>query len=216
MIFLKFKDFIFESINTMLSKFSDEEPFTVADMDEYIDILKSKGAVGFAGGASAEVLKDPKGGVIKIYAPKNDPGMTRFLSFCMDNKSNALIPKIKKIMRVRAIEENRWIIAVWMESLKPAPKNFKDDIDDILFSKEFPNIQHNRSNDDLFFAKLKLVIQKYSKAKPGDLESILSFLKGHIKKYPEVIDFGSQNWMFRGSQIVLIDPFWPALGDEDK
>lgn len=213
-MFLKFNDFLYESINSMLSRFSDEEDFTVEYLDDYINILKEKGAKKFSGGSSAEILKDPKGGIIKIYAPKNDPGMTRFLSFCMDNPSNPLVPKIKKIKKVRATEEDRWIIAMWMEELKPSTKKFEDDIYDVLLSDELPNIQHNRSNDNLLFAKMKEVIQKYSKAKPGNLEDVLAFLKGHINKYPELIDLGSKNWMFRGSQIVLIDPFWPRLEDE--
>jgi hemerythrin len=209
-----FEEFLFESINSMLSRFSEEEPYTVNGMDDYIEKLKIDGAKNFSGGSSAEVLKDPKGGVIKIYSPKNDPGMTRFLSFCIENPRNPLVPKIKKIKRVRATEEDRWIIAIWIEELKTSPKKFKDDIDKVLRSEELPDIQHNRSNDDLLFTKMKEVIQKYSKAKPGNLEDVLAFLKGHIKKYPEMIDFGSRNWMFRGSQIVLIDPFYPGLEDE--
>jgi hypothetical protein len=221
MKFLRFEDFlIIEGMTTILSRISQEEPYTVNDMDDYINRLKIQyKAKTIGGGASAEILETPSREIIKVFSPNNDPAMTRFLSFAFDNLRNPLVPKIKEIRRVRATEEDRWICSVEMENLRPLSNSTSKKIDEFLHNEKWKelkmtDLKSNRKMLDQFFLEFTDTISEFSSASKREMSDLISFLKGHVEKYPEGIDFGAQNWMLRGSDIVLIDPFWPGFSKD--
>lgn len=209
--FLRFSDFLAEAkITSVIDRIGVEDDYKCLDMDDYINHFISKGAKRLSGGSSAEVLSF-QGGVIKIYAPINDPGMTRYLSFCTANSKNSFVPRMPKILKSWAAEEDRWIFAVFIENLTPARKDFEKDLNNLLLNDTF-RFGASRSEDNRFFSQLKEIVMKYSKSSTEkDLDFILNFLQGAIRKYQYSIDFGPQNWMMRGNQLVLIDPFWPDM-----
>lgn len=199
-----FTEFLNEgTVDTILKRHAELEPFKVTDFDEYVDQYKSMGAKEIGSGSSAEVLQMRNGDVVKIFAAINDPAMVRALSFMLDNQRNVFVPKIRKVMKVWATDEERWMVAIFMEALKPVGGKFKDDIDLLLHS--------DHSIDDLFWQDLFDIISKNSPNNQKDLKVLISFLKDHMKKYRQMQDFSSQNWMMRGNQLVLIDPFWPDM-----
>lgn len=212
MTFLKYNKFINESsITNLIDKLGDDEKLEIEDMDNYINILIDNGAKRFSGGSSAEVLTDSKG-VLKVFAPINDPGMARYLQFCLDNKKNVYVPKIFDIKKSYAIDESRWIYSVSMEKLKPCSKDFTDELNKYLFSKSYENPNKgNKVNNDIFFNEIKNIISKYGNYNEKSLNEILKFLEYNLVKYKYEMDFGPQNWMMRGNQLVLIDPFWPTM-----
>ena len=210
--FLKYSDFLLESsIKTVIDKIGDIDNTSIKNMDDYINHFITNGAKRLSGGASAEVLEF-KGDVIKIFAPINDPGMVRYLSFCLSNKNNRFIPKISKILKSWAIEEDRWIYAIFMENLKPSSSDFEKDLNGIFFAADDLKFGKSIKKDNQFMSDVKKIILSHSK--PGsekDIDAIISFLKGGISKYKYGVDFGPQNWMSKGSQLILIDPFWPTM-----
>ena len=210
--FLKYDDFLFEAnITNVIDKLGTVDDTKINDMDDYINHFISNGAKKFSGGSSAEVLKF-KGGVIKIFAPINDPGMTRYLSFCLDNKNNHFVPSISKILKSWAIEEDRWIYAIFMENLGPSNTEFAKDLNLILDRLNNFKLGSSIKDDNQLMSDVKKLVLSHSK--PGlekDIDAIISFLKGGIAKYKYDVDFGPQNWMSRGSQLILIDPFWPTM-----
>ena len=202
--FKMFEAFLAEgTIDTILKRRAKIESFEVDDFDDYVDKYKSMGAKEIGSGSSAEVLQMRNGDVVKIFAAINDPAMVRTLSFMLDNQRNVFVPKIRKVMKVWAIDEERWMVAIFMEALKPVGGKFKDDIDLLLHS--------DHSVNDLFWQDLFDIISKNSPNNQKDLKVLISFLKDHMKKYRQMQDFSSQNWMMRGNQLVLIDPFWPDM-----
>ena len=210
--FLKYTEFITEAtINAVIDKLGViDDSAKINTMDDYINHFIDKGAKPLAAGSSAEVLEF-KGGVIKIFGAAEDPAMTRFLSFCSSNKSNPFIPKIEKILKSYADEEERWIFAIFMEDLRPSPKDFENKLNTILFDDKLV-FGKSTKDDNEFFSKVKKTILEFSEGgmeKP--LDDVLSFLRKGISKFKYGVDFGPQNWMMRGSQLVLIDPFWPTL-----
>jgi hypothetical protein len=215
MKFLPFIQFINEAkIEAVINRLGQEDDYGCLDMDDYINHFISKGAKRLSGGASAEVLSF-EGKVIKIYGAINDPAMTRYLSFCISNKSNIFVPKITKILKSWATEEDRWIFAIFMENLISSRPDFEKDLNGLLLNDTFSigfQFGASKSEDNRFFSMLKEVVMKYSKpSTEKDLDSVLNFLQGAIRKYRYSIDFGPQNWMMRGNQLVLIDPFWPDM-----
>jgi len=212
---LKFKDFLLEAnISKVIDRFGELDEFSATNMDSYINHFISKGAKRLGGGASAEVL-EYKNEVIKIYAPINDPGMTRYLSFCLSNKSNPFTIKINKILKTWATEEDRWIYAIFMENLSPVRDDFTKDLNNVLLGDEFQlgyKFGEALKDDNKFFYNIKSIIMKYSKkSNEKSVDSIINFLKSSIRIYKYSIDFGPSNWMMRGNQLVLIDPFWPDM-----
>ena len=186
MIFLKFEDFLLEAkITKVIDNIGTEDEFKALDMDDYINHFLSNGAKRLSGGASAEVLSY-KDEVIKIYAPINDPAMTRYLSFCLSNKSNSFVPRISKILKSWATEEDRWIYAIFMENLIPSRSDFAKDLNGLLLSDDFQlgfKFGASQKDDSKFFTQMKSVIMKYSKSNTEkDLESVINFLKGGIRK----------------------------------
>jgi hypothetical protein len=217
MKFLKFTEYsiLQEGINSIIFKFTEEEDTSVSDMDEYIYFLKNKySAKTIGGGSSAEILETPSKEIIKVFSANDDPGMIRFLSFISENPKNLLVPKISRMMRIRAIDENRWICSLWIEDLKPLPNKIKSEIDTLLNDPKWEGLNiwggNNEERRNKFMDEFGDLISKYTSASKKDFLSLFSFLKGHLKKYPEMLDFGSKNWMLRGNNIVLIDPFWPG------
>ncbi len=218
MKFLKYQDFLLEGVGSILQRISTEEPFSVLDMDDYIDRLKvERSAKTVGGGASAEILETPSREIIKVFSPNNDPAMTRFLSFIATNPKNSLVPRIDEIRRVRATEEDRWIISVKMENLRPITKDIEREIDDFLNDPKWNGLKDVYGNSKArgkFFDEFTEMISKYTSAGKKEISDLMSFLKGHVEKYPEGIDFGSKNWMLRGRDIVMIDPFWPGYSKD--
>lgn len=215
MIFLKFEEFLSEAtISSVIDRIGEEDDYECKDMSDYVNHFLSQGSKRLSGGSSAEILSF-RSGIIKIFSPINDPGMTRFLSFCLSNKSNPYIPKISKILKSWATEEDRWIFAIFMENLIPSRSDFEKDLNNLFLNDTFSigfRFGESKSEDNRFFVILKEVIMKYSKSSTEkDIDSILNFLKGSIRKYKYSVDFGPQNWMMRGNQLVLIDPFWPDM-----
>jgi hypothetical protein len=102
-----------------------------------------------------------------------------------------------------------------MENLNPCKKDFENDLNGLLLNDEFHidfKFGKNKTQDNKFFAKLKILIMSYSnKSTEKYLDPILNFLQVAIDKYKYMVDFGPQNWMMRGNQLVLIDPFWPDM-----
>jgi len=191
------------NINTTLKRIATTEKFKVKDFDDYVNKYKEMGAKEIDTGSSAEVLKMPNGDIVKIFAGENDPAMVRTLSFMLDNQRNVFVPKIRSIKKVWADDEDRWMVAIFMEVLKPVKGKFKRDIDLLLHS--------DHSIDDQYWQDLFDIIIEFSPNDKKDLKVLISFLKGHMKKYSQMQDFSSQNWMMRGRQLVLIDPFWPDM-----
>lgn len=215
MMFLKFEDFLNEAkIASVIDRIGQEDDYKCLDMDDYVNHFITKGAKRLSGGSSAEILSF-QGGVIKIYAPINDPGMTLYLSFCLSNSKNSFVPRMPKVLKSWATEEDRWIFAIFMENLTPTRKDFKRDLNNLLLNDTFSlgfQFGKSKSEDNRFFSLLKDIVMKYSKsATEKDLNEILNFLQGAIRKYRYSIDFGPQNWMMRRDQLVLIDPFWPDM-----
>jgi hypothetical protein len=210
--FLRYTEFITEaSINIVIDKLGTIDSIEIKDMDDYVNHFIDNGAKRLAGGASAEVLEF-KGNVIKIFAPINDPGMTRYLSFCLSNKNNPFVPKIEKIIKSFATEEDRWIYAVFMENLKSSGSDFEKDLNAVFYAADDLKFGKSIKDDNEFFNKLKNTIIQFSKGgMEKDIDNILSFLRKGISKFKYGVDFGPQNWMLRGSQLVLIDPFWPDM-----
>lgn len=220
--FKKYQEFLFEATLDVtidkLAKTVGNYPWS----DDYLDYLKKElGYKYLGGGSSAEVLisKDGKE-ILKVFGPKEDPGMVRFLSFCVKNQKNTFVPKIREIEKVWIEEENRWMYGVYMEPLKEAEEiaDFKKDLDDVMFGQtpkilalgDNPTILNNPKNSKIYMEEIKRVVSNYSKINEKDLHDLISFLFMHINNYKQMIDFGPQNWMLRGSnQLVLIDPFWP-------
>ena len=215
MKFLLFEQFINEAnIQSVIDRLGEVDTVKIEDFDAYVNHFISLGAKRLSGGSSAEVLQF-KNGVIKIYGPINDPGMTRYLSFCLSNSKNPFVPRMPKILKSWATEEDRWIFAIFMENLTPTRKDFEKDLNNLLLNDTFQlgfRFGTSKSEDNRFFSMLKEVVMKYSKASTEkDIDSVLNFLQGAINKYKYSIDFGPQNWMMRGNQLVLIDPFWPDM-----
>ena len=210
--FLKYSEFVNEaSINTVIDKLGTIDSVEIKDMDDYVNHFISKGAKRLSGGASAEVLEF-KGNVIKIFAPINDPGMARYLSFCLSNKNNPFVPKIEKILKSWTSEEDRWIYAVFMENLKPSSSDFEKSINGVFYAADDLQFGKSIKDDNEFFNKFKKTIIQFSKGgMEKSIDDVLSFLRKGISKFKYGVDFGPQNWMMRGSQLVLIDPFWPAM-----
>jgi hypothetical protein len=213
MKFYKYHEFVNEAnINSVIDRVAKADDIEIDDMDSYIAHFIEMGAKRLSGGSSAEVL-EMKNEVIKIYGAINDPGMTRYLSFCLENQRNPFVPKIYKVLKAWAKEEDRYIFAVFMENLKPSGKEFFNDLDMYLRTSlnKYKYGQHIK-NDKRFFDKFKEIIMIHSKeSDEKSLNDVINFLHGAITKYKYTVDFGPQNWMLRGSQLVLIDPFWPDL-----
>jgi hypothetical protein len=201
-------------ITSVIDRLAKEDSVDIDDFDGYVDHFLQSGASRLGGGSSAEVLQKGSS-VIKIFAPINDPGMTRYLSFCLQNQKNPFTPRIKKILRSWAIEEDRWIYAVFMEKLMESSPSFTRDLNAVLLDDKFEvgfKFGESKKKDDKFFIQFKDVIMKYSKkGSEKDLSDIIAFLRGAMRKYKYGVDFGPQNWMMRGNQLVLIDPFWPDM-----
>lgn len=215
MIFLKFENFLAEAaITSVIDRIGKEDDYKCQDMDDYVNHFISNGAKRLSGGSSAEILSF-RGEIIKIYGPINDPGMARYTAFCLANSKNVFVPKINKILKSWAIDEDRWIFAMFKETLKPSGPDFEKDLNGLLLNGENGigfRFGTSRSEDNRFFLELKKIIMKYSKASTEkDIDLVLNFLQGAMKKYRYSIDFGPQNWMMRGNQLVLIDPFWPDM-----
>ena len=211
MKFYKYHEFINEaSITSVIDRIGSKENIEIENMDDYVNHFINIGAKRLAGGSSAEIL-EYKGSIIKIYAPINDPGMTRYLAFCLSNKTNPYIPKIEKILKVWDNEE-RWIFAIFMENLEKPKLDFINELTTYL-ETELKGYRFGNNKEDIkFFEGLNSIIMKHSKdSNKKSLNDIIAFLKGSIDKYKYQVDFGPQNWMMRGDQLVLIDPFWPSM-----
>ena len=205
-----FGEFVNESlITSVINRLAKEDSTNINYMDDYVNHFIKLGASKIGGGSSAVVLKYGSH-VIKIFAPINDAGMTRYLSFCLQNQKNPFTPKIEKILRSWAIDEDRWIYAVFMEKLEESSPSFTRDLNSVLtLGLKFGE---SKKKDDQFYTKFKDILMKYSKkGSEKDVSDIIAFLRGAIQKYKYSVDFGPQNWMMRGSQLVLIDPFWPDM-----
>jgi DNA-directed RNA polymerase delta subunit len=80
--------------------------------------------------------------------------------------------------------------------------------------KDLHDNYRNVKERNKFFDELTEMISKYTTASKREISDLMSFLKGHVEKYPEGIDFGPNNWMLRGRDIVMIDPFWPGYSKD--
>jgi len=191
------------TIDSILNRRAIVEDFDITDFDDYVKQYMSMGAKELGAGSSAEVLVMPNGDVVKIFAALNDPAMVRSMSFMLDNQRNVFLPKIKKVMKAWATEEDRWMLAIHMEKLIPVSGKFKRDLDLLMNS--------DHSIDEIYWMDLFDIIIEASPNHKKDLEVVIAFLKHHMKKYRQMQDWSSQNWMMRGNQVVLLDPFWPDM-----
>ena len=131
--------------------------------------------------------------------------------YCLSNKTNPSIPNIEKILKVWANAE-RWIFAIFMENLEKPKLDFVNELTRYLETELKGYRFGNNKEDANFFEGLNSIIMKHSKdSNKKSLNDIIAFLKGSIDKYRYQVDFGPQNWMMRGDQLVLIDPFWPSM-----
>ena len=211
-----FEQYVNEAlITSIIDRLAKEDSTEINYMGDYVNHFIKLGASKIGGGYSADILQQGSQ-IIKIFAPINDPGMTRYLSFCLQNQRNPFTPKIEKILRSWAAEEDRWLYAVFMEKLEKSSPSFTRDLNAVfLYDDKFEmgfQFGKSKKEDDKFFIQFKDVIMKYSKkGSEKDLSDIIAFLRGAMRKYKYGVDFGPHNWMMRGNQLVLIDPFWPDM-----
>ena len=98
-----------------------------------------------------------------------------------------------------------------MEKLEVASSEFAKELNEVFYETKVFKFGVVKKDDKEFFKKIASVILRYSKiGLEKELDVIISFLRSGITKYHYSVDFGPHNWMMRGSQIVLIDPFWPV------
>lgn len=115
--------------------------------------------------------------VIKVFM--KDSAYIRWISFCLKNKTNPYVPKIKgKVVKVTDL-----VYAIRLEKLEPFSR---------VQGSEFMSHYYKWQNDP-----------KY-KSGDKDLDSVFE----HFSKNKKLLDLHGENLMMRGKQVVVIDPYY--------
>ena len=153
------------------------------------NLSKYMGAHGFSflgSGKYASVYGNPKYSyVIKVFM--RDSAYQRWLDFCLKNKDNKHVPKIKG----KVIKISNDVFAIRLEKLTPLKQDLR--------RGDFGNAYHEWENDNSY------------KSEDKDINDILEF----FSKNKNLIDIHSENIMMRGNVDVVVDPFYNFVKVKD-
>lgn len=114
--------------------------------------------------------------VLKIFM--KDSAYLKWIKFCMDNKNNPYVPKI----RGKVLKLTNFIYAIRLEKLTPT----------VAITEPFREEYYNWQNDNSYRSGDK------------DIDAILD----HFTKNKKLLDLHNENVMMRGKQMVIIDPYY--------
>jgi hypothetical protein len=165
---------------------------------DILDVAKKYGFSYIGGGKQSTVFTHPnKKYVIKLFGP--DGGYLRFLKFCLDNRGNKYLPKI----RGKVIKINNNVFAVRLEKLTP--------YDHKAYATQFFNMcidpemyLDGELNDEMTIIK------------PPEQNKEAANVAKFLVKNRNLKDFQHYgNIMMRGREPVLIDPLYNYFRNND-
>lgn len=187
----KFRDFITElnkpkDLGRLRGKLAHVKSVDTRDpswMKSVVDVLGSHGFKKVGSGKYASVFINSKYKyALKVFM--KDAAYQRWISFAIKNQGNRYVPKI----RGRVVKITPMIYAIRMEKLKPYAGGASDP-----FMKAYAKFRKDPS---------------YRTGTDSDIDAVL----GHFQDNKRLLDLHGENMMMRGTQLVIIDPYYNWFG----
>ena len=147
------------------------------------DVLPKHGFNHVSRGRYASVFSNDKYPyVLKVFM--KDSAYIRWIKFCMQNQGNKYVPKIKgKVVKITPM-----VYAIRLEKLDPTASSRPPSAANAAFYVEYSNWQKDPSYV----------------TEDTDLQSVFEL----FQQNRNLLDMHGENFMNRGSQVVIIDPFY--------
>jgi hypothetical protein len=152
-------------------------------------------------GVYASVFKHPTDPNIAVKVYRKDIGYERYIDWCLKNKRNKYVPKLKGKAKVFKDKSNNYIGVVFLEKLvsvsQASYRKFCTYISDSLarsagYVPQYPIDEYDKEDWEL--------VAGYMPDK--DLSDLARFLVSNW----EHLDVSISNLMLRGNQVVFTDP----------
>lgn len=184
------------------------------NIKQYVKRLKKMGIKRIGEGNNAEVFQHPTmpNVVVKLLT-HDDAGYDRYVDFCRAHQGNKYCPQILDVHKDQGVFESSDpdLHLIFMEKLRPLNKaqyyeflryaltllNYGERMDKL---KTYPDAVKLMNNEKLWG---NLAIQKEDQA----LSEVARFLVNG-RPTSTYIDLNPGNLMLRGSQVVIVDPFF--------
>lgn len=169
---------------------------TRESISEYNERLSDK-FKHLGNGAYADVYQHPnKDVVVKVFDTKDDEGYSKYLKWALKHQDNPYVPKIHHVEKFKNKDCGEEITIVFMEKLQEARhRDFKDLMEKHMSKSDY----YGGSLDD--WEEWEEIA---ATTKDKHMKALAKFFS---KKHVNVdLDLHSENYMWRGKQLVFTDP----------